>query len=153
MPTLLVLVLSLLLGPASVAHAQPSLSAWAGTWVNHNMALVVSPDGTAELEWRTWRWCTEPGVRPPCDRIDSDGIRGGGQASILFVGTEGSAAVGYVGETSQPSVVHFGQIVLVRRPFGLAWLQQGTEPASTLCGPDYEAEAPPEVKAQLPCGT
>jgi hypothetical protein len=55
----------------------------AGGWWSHGVVLEIDDFGIADLQWRTYRWCTSE-ADTDCDRIINDVIFAGGRARIVF---------------------------------------------------------------------
>lgn len=95
---LLCVVLSPGYGLAAQGHrpATSDFRRFAGTWVAHGSLLTVAPAGLATFVGRTYRWCA-CGVPQPCDTIDAQGRRvGGNRDQLQFVRTAGARAYGAV---------------------------------------------------------
>ena len=152
---LVIVVLAGMLAAGSLpdaARGQPAeYEPFARTWSRHGFGLIVYADGYGIAGWRIYRWCSDDPT-PPCDLIDDTGlITNGGRATIVFSHVEGDTAHGDVIESSDPGLLAPGPAALTLLPYGMALLIHGGREIE-LCGPDFVALAPEELRLMFPCG-
>ncbi len=150
----LAIAASLFAGAGSARPAHAANNPFTGSWGRHGFTLNVAGDGSASATWRVYSWCSDDPT-PPCDDLRGNQIVPGGQAQLDFDGfsdIEGDTLYGSVlNSTDGATLPAFGDASLTLLPYGMAELD--TDAGSILlCGPQFSRLAPPDVRAQAPCG-
>jgi hypothetical protein len=132
-------------GPA----ASPGLTSFLGTWSRHGAGMTISPDGSFNVEWRTYRMCDQ--YPPPCDQIVNNLITDGGRAIGTMHAVAARSADGRVSATTDATFVPVASFVADVTDYELLTLRF---PSTTLalCGNDFARLAPARVAQTQPCG-
>ncbi len=105
-----------------------------GDWLGHGRELRVAPDGTASLDYRTYRVCGQDG--PPCDRIVGNAIMDGGHVNIRLQSASSTRATGTVTSSVDPLYPTDAQVVLTLDPQGAVDIEIDDQPFGNVCGED-----------------
>lgn len=113
------------------------LKPFVGTWSAHYGSLVIEKNGHATYIARTYQWCGDPGVKPPCDTIKGDIIENGIHMKMSFTRVVNKIAYGTVTETT---VGHVGKTVSIKLAANdtIMFFESNTSSTSQphiLCGP------------------
>lgn len=136
---------------APTPNVAADFTPFAKRWGAHGVGFVVSGDGSAHLDWRTYITCsaTNPD-RIPCEEPYTSYA---GHATMQFVSVNGDEAAGNVLTSNDPRFQPANVVVrLVLKPYDMVELKEPTGQTYTFCGPDYAKLAPPEVRNTFPCG-
>src|SRR5262249_6074275 len=102
---LLALAFAACAGPSGAirpqAAAPPDLKVFAGTWSRHGTGVTITPDGSLNIEWRTYRMCGQD--PPPCDQIVNSLIVSGGRAIGTMHAVAARRASGRVEASTDPA--------------------------------------------------
>lgn len=105
-------------------------------WMAHGRSIAVRADGSFEISYRTYRWCsTDP---PPCDPDAGGTIGHGGRATGTFDGGAGPAWTGTITEAVEPEVWPPGPVEATYDPeTGTLEVRSTVEPMEpwVFCGP------------------
>jgi hypothetical protein len=112
---------------------------FSGSWYAHSISLEVDRSGHATIAWRIGLLCSE--APPPCDRLEGDTLKIGGEAQLTISEVEGQVAHGRVLVTTDESSLPTGDVQLrldADRDFLFVSPWAGGE--LKLCGPDAATE-------------
>lgn len=149
--------------PHPAADARPltvdDFERFTGEWNGHGRMLTVNTDGTATYSARTYQWCHDTGVRPPCDAIRDGIITHGIEARLIFVRVDGRTAHGFIVWLGDPAKPGPEPVSLTEGEHGIGYLLAGDTAAGpttaprgiSVCRERVLDDAPPSV-GRLPCG-
>lgn len=111
-------------------------SKFAGTWIAHGAFMIVSSDGRARFEARTYDWCA-PNIAQPCDSMRNDQIVYGHHERLALSSTSDSTAYGTVISSNYRPNVHTTVTLTLGPDDTLAYVNNGS--LVLLCGPQAPA--------------
>lgn len=117
-----------------IADLSVALRPFVGSWVRHGASMELSADGTAELRWRMYVWCSAT-VTQPCDEIIDNVIVGGGLGYATFDQVHGNVASGQVYQSTDQTSLVRGPISFTLQANGTAVLSQSIG-STILCNPN-----------------
>lgn len=104
---------------------------FAGTWTAHGAFMVISSNGTAVFEARTYSWCGA-GVARPCDSIAHNQIRFGYQQHLQLSQISNTTAQGTITSSNDPPASKAFTLTLLP---GDTLLYTVDGSSNLLCGP------------------
>lgn len=120
------------------------------TWSRHGFTFTTDKYGLAVAQWRIYTWCSD-NPTPPCDSLNGNIIKSGGEAQVVFSSFANDVANGYVISSNDSRIINKEDIQLKLLPYGMAQLIQG-KIIITLCGTEFGKLAPKPLIEKSPCG-